>query len=39
MGFGMLSKGRMDITPERIEGRDQLKKILQRAKELEERIA
>lgn len=39
MGLGMLSKGRMDITPERIEDRDQLKKILQRAKELEERVA
>ena len=39
MGLGMLSKGRMDITPERIEGRKQLKKILRRAKELEERVA
>ena len=35
MGFGMLSKKRMDITPHRIEGMDQLKAILDRAKELE----
>lgn len=35
MGFGMLSKKRMDITPHRIEGIDQLKTILDRAKELE----
>ena len=35
MGFGMLSKKRMDITPHRIEGIDQLKAILARAKELE----
>jgi heterodisulfide reductase subunit C len=35
MGLGMLSKKRMDITPHRIEGIDQLKAILARAKELE----
>jgi heterodisulfide reductase subunit C/quinone-modifying oxidoreductase subunit QmoC len=35
MGFGMLSKGRMSITPKRIENMDQLKAILKRAKQLE----
>ena len=35
MGFGMLSKKRMDITPNRIEGMDQLTAILTRAKTLE----
>jgi heterodisulfide reductase subunit C/quinone-modifying oxidoreductase subunit QmoC len=35
MGFGMLSKKRMEITPHRIAGIDQLKAILERAKELE----
>jgi heterodisulfide reductase subunit C len=35
MGLGMLSKRRMEITPKRIDGIDQLKAILQRAKELE----
>lgn len=35
MGLGMLSKKRMDIAPRRIEGIDQLKAILSRAKELE----
>jgi UDP-N-acetyl-D-mannosaminuronic acid transferase (WecB/TagA/CpsF family) len=36
MGLGMLSKKRMGITPpKRIEGMDQLKAILERAKELE----
>lgn len=35
MGLGMLSKGRMDLTPQRIEAQHQLKAILQRAKELE----
>jgi heterodisulfide reductase subunit C/quinone-modifying oxidoreductase subunit QmoC len=35
MGFGMLSRKRMEITPRRIEGIDQLKAILARAKELE----
>jgi heterodisulfide reductase subunit C len=34
MGFGMLTKGRMDLTPRKIEGIDQLKAILARAKEL-----
>lgn len=35
MGWGMLSRQRMDITPKRIKGIDQLKAILKRAKELE----
>jgi heterodisulfide reductase subunit C len=35
MGLGMLSKKRMDITPKRIEGIEQLKAILARAKQLE----
>lgn len=35
MGLGMLTKGRMDLTPQRIEGQQQLKAILQRAKEME----
>jgi hypothetical protein len=35
MGLGMLSKQRMGISPKRIEGIDQLKAILDRAKELE----
>ena len=35
MGFGMLSKRRMEITPKRIEGIDQLTAILDRAKQLE----
>lgn len=35
MGFGMLTKKRMDITPHRIKGIDQLKAILERAKEVE----
>lgn len=35
MGLGMLTKGRMDLTPQRIEDLPQLKAILQRAKEME----
>lgn len=35
MGLGMLSKRRMDMTPTRIKNIDQLKAILNRAKELE----
>jgi heterodisulfide reductase subunit C len=35
MGLGMLSKKRMEIAPRRIEGIDQLKAILTRAKEVE----
>ncbi len=35
MGLGLLSKQRMEITPHRIKGIDQLKKILQHAKQLE----
>jgi len=34
MGLGMLSKKRMEITPKRIEGMEQLSAILKRAKEL-----
>lgn len=35
MGIGMLSKRRMDLTPHKIDGINQLKNILARAKELE----
>ena len=35
MGLGMLSKGRIELTPNRIEGIGQLQAILARAKELE----
>jgi heterodisulfide reductase subunit C len=35
MGYGMLTKKRMGITPTRIQGIDQLKAILAKAKELE----
>jgi heterodisulfide reductase subunit C/quinone-modifying oxidoreductase subunit QmoC len=35
MGFGMLTKGRMDLTPHHIEGMDQLRAILRRAEQLE----
>lgn len=35
MGLGMLTKGRMDLTPQRIERLSQLQAILRRAKELE----
>ncbi len=35
MGLGMLTKGRMDLTPQRIERLSQLQAILNRAKELE----
>jgi heterodisulfide reductase subunit C/quinone-modifying oxidoreductase subunit QmoC len=35
MGLGMLTKKRMDITPKRIEGMEQLTAILDRAKTLE----
>lgn len=37
LGLGMLSRKRLDITPHRIEGVQQLKAILARAKELEDR--
>ncbi len=33
MGLGMLKRGRMDLSPHRIEGMDQLKRILERAKD------
>ena len=35
MGFGMITKGRMAITPRKIKHMDQLKKILDYAKKLE----
>lgn len=35
MGLGMLRKGRMDLTPKKIKGINQLKSILAKAKELE----
>jgi len=35
MGYGMLTKGRMALTPKKIKDMDQLKTILQRAKQLE----
>jgi hypothetical protein len=35
MGLGMITKGRMALIPKRIEHMDQLKKILNRAKQLE----
>jgi heterodisulfide reductase subunit C len=35
MGFGMLTKGRLDIKPHRIKQMKQLKAILSRAKKLE----
>jgi heterodisulfide reductase subunit C len=34
MGMGMLRRGRMDLTPKRIKGIDQLKAILAKAKEM-----
>ena len=38
MGFGMLRRGRMSITPKRIKNLDSLKAILKKAKELEEEM-
>lgn len=35
IGWGMLSKGRLNIAPEKIKGMDQLSKILDKAKQLE----
>ncbi len=35
MGLGMLSRGRIDLTPQRIQAIDQLQAILRRARELE----
>jgi heterodisulfide reductase subunit C len=35
LGMGMLTKGRMDMTPHKIEQTNQLQRILTRAKELE----
>ena len=39
MGLGMLSKDRLELTPKRIEKIDQLRAILQRAKEIEQEVA
>lgn len=38
MGMGMISKGRIDLTPHRIEGVNQLQAILNRAKQLEAQL-
>ncbi len=38
LGLGMLTKGRMDMTPHKIERMDELQKILNRAKELEAKL-
>jgi heterodisulfide reductase subunit C/quinone-modifying oxidoreductase subunit QmoC len=35
MGFGMITKGRMALTPKKIKNMDQLRKIMNHAKELE----
>jgi hypothetical protein len=35
MGLGLMSKNRMDIRPHRIQGLEQLRAILHRARELE----
>jgi hypothetical protein len=35
MGLGMLTKGRMAITPKKIKNMDQLRKIMEHAKQLE----
>ena len=35
MGLGMLMKGRMSMTPRKIKGMDQLKSVLDKAKEME----
>jgi len=37
MGLGMLKRGRLEFTPRRIEGMEQLSRILERAKDLEAR--
>jgi heterodisulfide reductase subunit C len=38
LGMGMLTKGRMDMTPHKIDNIAQLQKILNRAKELEAKL-
>lgn len=38
LGMGMLTKGRMDMTPHKIEQTNQLQRILTRAKELEAQL-
>ena len=39
MGWGMLSKDRLELTPTKIDNIDQLRAILQRAKEIEQEVA
>lgn len=39
MGLGMLTKGRMELTPHKIDGLSQLQAILDRAKAIEEEVA
>lgn len=38
LGLGMFARGRMELTPHKIEALDQLKAILNRAKELEDTV-
>lgn len=38
MGLGMLTRGRMDLTPHRIQHLDELQAILERAKELDKEL-
>ena len=38
MGLGMLSRGRIDLTPRKIDGVKQLQAVLNRAKELEDAV-
>lgn len=38
MGLGMLSRGRMDLTPHRIRHIDELRAVLERAKELDQEL-
>jgi heterodisulfide reductase subunit C len=38
MGLGMLTRGRMDLAPHRIEGLDELRAILDRAKVLDKEL-
>ncbi len=39
MGLGMLTRDRLDFTPQRIKNLDQLQTILERAEEIEEAMA
>jgi len=38
MGFGMLTRDRLDFSPQRIKNLDQLQSILKRAGEIEEAV-